>query len=379
MRSVASGAGGPPDVARLCQRLARRFRSWASVAEPEWPAGDFEELALETFRVQFEHVQPYRAYCRRRGVVPGEVQDWTAVPAVPTAAFRAVDLIAGDPRSARLVFRTSGTTRGTDRRGRHLILEPELYRASLEAAFRRFVVPDLPAPRMIALHPPFEVGEDSSLAWMIDAVLARFGDPGSIHAVTTGELEWRRAAEAAARAAAEGRPVCLLATTLGFDAWMEWLERHAIRVSLPDGSRAMDTGGSKGRPDLSRPSVVERMGDRLGLDPSGVINEFGMTELCSQRYAIPGASGSGPTRFAGPPWLRTRALDPVTLAPLPEGEEGVLCHFDLANAGSVSHVLTEDLGRVRGGIVEWVGRVPGARPRGCSLATAELLAAQPDG
>ncbi|MDH3427700.1 MAG: hypothetical protein OEM23_04620, partial [Gemmatimonadota bacterium] len=77
-----------------------------------------------------------------------------------------------------------------------------------------------------------------------------------------------------------------------------------------------------------------------------------------------------------PPWLRTRVVDPVSLAPLPDGEDGLLCHYDLANVGSVVAVLTEDRGRARGDTIQWLGRTPGAMPRGCSLATAELLEAQ---
>ena len=119
---------------------------------------------------------------------------------------------------------------------------------------------------------------------------------------------------------------------------------------------------------------MERLAGRLGIAPSSVINEFGMTELLSQRYAPLTLGGSPPLR--GPPWLLSRALHPETLEELPEGEVGVLNHFDLANVGSVCSVLTEDLGAVRENAVRWVGRSPGAPPRGCSLATAELLRAQ---
>ncbi len=119
---------------------------------------------------------------------------------------------------------------------------------------------------------------------------------------------------------------------------------------------------------------MEGLAGRLGIVPSSVINEFGMTELLSQRYA-PLALG-GPLPLCGPPWLLSRALHPETLEELPEGEVGLLNHFDLANVGSVCSVLTEDLGAVRENAVRWVGRSPGAPPRGCSLATTELLRAQ---
>ena len=58
------------------------------------------------------------------------------------------------------------------------------------------------------------------------------------------------------------------------------------------------------------------------------------------------------------------------------GGVGLLCHHDLANAGSVSAVLTEDLGRAVGDDgIALLGRVAGAPPRGCGLLLAELGAA----
>ena len=69
--------------------------------------------------------------------------------------------------------------------------------------------------------------------------------------------------------------------------------------------------------------------------------------------------------------LRTLVLDPATLAPRTRGEAGVLCHFDLANAGSALAVLTEDLGRIVDDGLELLGRASGAELRGCSLTLAE--------
>ena len=134
----------------------------------------------------------------------------------------------------------------------------------------------------------------------------------------------------------------------------------------------MDTGGEKGRPGLARSDIVRDLAPRLGLTLDCVVNEFGMTELLSQRYG----RGDPAVPLLAPPWLRSQVLDPLTLQEVPEGEVGILCHFDLANLGSVCSVLTEDRGRKVGDGIEWVGRTEGAPPRGCSLATAELLEAQ---
>ena len=288
-------------------------------------------------------------------------------------------MFVGDPAEAPLEFRTSGTTRGAERRGRHLVRDPELYRASLEAAFHHFVLKRAGggADRMLvaSLVPPFSDAPDSSLSWMADAVVSRFGRRGSTFLASARAIDWPRAERfvTSAAAAPDAVPVCLFGTTLAFAEWLRRLEASGLLVSLPEGSIAMDTGGWKGRDGPSRERVMEALAGRLGIAASSVINEFGMTELLSQRYA-PLAPGPPPLR--GPPWLLSRAVDPETLEELPEGEVGVLHHFDLANVGSVCSVLTEDIGAVTDNALRWVGRSPGAPPRGCSLATTELLRAQ---
>jgi len=394
------GGRGPEGPAArldaLGAELEERFRAWGRDPAP-WPEELFGELALRAFALQFEAVPVYRAYCARRGRDPDAVSDWRDIPPVPTAAFRQVELSVLPPAERDLVFRTSGTTRGAGRRGRHRVARPSLYRAALEPPFERFVLgaggpaacegAEDRAHRIGSLVPPFEAAAGSSLSYMCDDVLRTLGAPGS-EALADAEGADPGALLAFAEACAgDGVPACLLATTLGLDAALAALEERGARAALPDGSVVMDTGGAKGRPGLRREDVLARLEAVLGVPRGRVVNEFGMTELLSQRYGR-GAGAAGPAGppqagggeatplLAGPPWLRTRVLDPVTLEPLPEGEAGVLCHVDLANAASAVAVLTEDLGRVRDGGLAWIGRAPGSPPRGCSLATAELLEAR---
>lgn len=393
---------GEDGLPALSRELQTAFRGWSAPDVGEsgpsaWYEERFDELALRAFRLQYRENRAYRRYCDRRGRIPSAVSSWRDIPPVPTAGFRAVPLVVGDPAAAPLEFRTSGTTGRLERRGRHLVQDPGLYRASLEAAFRALVLPrcsssreERRVPRMLSLVPPFRDAPHSSLSWMVDAVMERFTSGGGTHAAAEGGIRWERAVSAAEAAARDGEPLCVLATTLAAAEWIEHLRREDRELALPGGSLLMDTGGAKGRRDLSRADVVSGVQECLGIAPDRVVNEFGMTELLSQRYSVP--SAGGPTRVGhrgrddrespwleAPPWLRTRSLDPETLADVPDGEAGILCHFDLANAGSVCAVLTEDLGRVEDGLLQYLGRAEGSPPRGCSLATAELLDAQESG
>jgi hypothetical protein len=140
----------------------------------------------------------------------------------------------------------------------------------------------------------------------------------------------------------------------------------------------METGGFKGRSRvLERPEFYASLSETHGVPFEAIVNEYGMTELLSQFYDGPVAAVSGMDlegrRHVPPPWVRTRVLDPNTLSAVPMGEPGLLCHYDLANAGSVMAVLTEDQGVAVEDGFRVLGRVQGAEPRGCSLAMDDLL------
>jgi hypothetical protein len=331
---------------------------------------DFEAWALRIFRHQFERNRAYRAYCERRGTTPATVAHWEDVPAVPTRAFRTTELACGP---AEATFRTSGTTGGAAARGRHLVPSLDLYRASALAAFERFVLPDDARLACIFLLPPPSVRPDSSLVHMCAWVADAFGTSVEWF-VGDGGLDVARLATRLRALQATGEAVLLAGPTAGFVRLFD-----AGTVRLGPASRLMDTGGQKGldRP-ISRAGFLRACWTHLGIPTYYCVNEYGMTELCSQRYdsvlrdRFDGRSLDR-RRLVAPPWLRTRVLDPETLAPVAPGEHGLLCHHDLANAGSVSVVLTEDVGRAIGDDgIEVTGRVPGAVPRGCGLLLAEL-------
>ena len=359
-------------VAALTAELAEQFGAWRGEA---WSDARFEELAHRIFTLQFEASVPYRKYCASRGADPGRIRDWREIPPVPTAAFRQVEFRTS-AGADELLFLTSGTTRGLKERGRHVVPFPELYRASLRETFRHFVLEDRQqAPLLLSLVPPFATTRDSSLAWMLDDLIDAFGVPGSKSVADESGIDWH-VLEAACRSAEEREiPVCLMGTTVAWAGWTDRLEREKTRFSLPSGSVLMDTGGVKGGSGIDRGEMLGRLLPVLGLEADQVVNEFGMTELLSQLYG----RGTENPPLNGPPWLRTLVLDPVSLEPRPDGSDGILCHFDLATAGSVIGVLTDDRGRIGKEGLVWLGRSSGAPPRGCSLATAEILAMQDDG
>lgn len=371
----------------LAEGLASTFRTGADLP---WPAGRFEKLALQIFRWQFATNEIYRRFAEGRGATPDTVAGWEEIPPVPVRAFQRMRLVSGDPDSVERIFRTSGTTGGT-LRGEHHVLRLDLYRASLLPSFRARLLQDDASLRFISLIPSPSEAPDSSLSTMVGAAMDAYGAAGSGWFATPRSLDVEGLLNALRSAEQERQPVLLLGTAFAFVHWLEALSvaGAGVRFDLPSGSRLLETGGFKGRSRvLPRHELYAELSDRLGLGIEWMINEYGMTELLSQYYE-PGVGKRAPTpslgpvldsrRLVPPPWLRFRALDPVTLRALPEGQRGLLAHYDLANAGSVMAVLTEDLGYREGDGLKLLGRAPGAEPRGCSVAMDELLAAAEGG
>lgn len=366
-----------PSAERLRAALLDRF---AAGTGAEMDDEAFGALALAVFAHQFAGNEPYRLFSERRGARPGTVGHWTEIPAVPTDAFKAAALVVGRPEEAAKVFRTSGTTLGSERRGTHYVPDPALYDASLRAGFRAHLLPDDARLPVLSLVPRPEALPDSSLSHMMGEVVRDFGAEGSGWFVDTdGGIAHDALRAALRRAEDEAAPVLVAGTAFAFVHWLDALAEAGERFRLPKGSRVMDTGGFKGRSrEVTRDELYGWLEERLGVGVAWCVNEYGMTEMGSQFYDA--AAGAGEPLAArlhrGPPWVRTRATDPETLRILPHGEPGVLRHWDLANLHSVSCIQTADLGvtSAEGGF-RLLGRASGAEARGCSLAMDELLSA----
>lgn len=342
----------------------------------------FESLALEVFRYQFESVRPYRRFCDERGVNQSAVRRVDDIPAVSNVAFKYVDLSIDDAALSpdALVFLTSGTTDGRERRGRHLVPRPEIYRAAAIAHLRMMLFPDERRMAMLAMHPSADTMPESSLARMISWCVEEFGTGAHLAAASRDRVDTAAVIRFLAEAGAKREPVCILGTTAAFAAVFSELRNAGAKYRLADGSRVMDTGGAKGQiTPLRAHEVIQAAGELLAIPPAMVINEYGMTELCSQLYDATPFNCSGATDATErvkipPPWLRVTARDPVTLMPVAEGEIGLLTFFDLANVGSVSAVMTEDLGTVEAGRVRVLGRGVAGEARGCALAIGQFSA-----
>ncbi len=347
--------------------------------------GDFNTLAIDLYKHHLAHNLAYSRYCNNLGVGADSVQHWRDIPTVPTDVFRHVHLFCGQPHEAAFVFRTSGTTSGL--RGEHLLKNLDVYHASALTSIQQLLLPPgaLPDPdtHALMLAPPPDLLPDSSLSSMLGLIGDTFFPTTSTFAWTRDTLDLDLARHWIDDRRRDRRPGLILATSFALVSLLDHLKALDADAHLPPGSIVMPTGGTKGRTrEISAAELEARLVDSLGVSPERIVQEYGMTELCSQLYdprlarALTGLPPLDRPALTAPPWCRVTVHDPLTLEPLEPGQIGLLRFTDLSNLDSVCSVQTSDRGLLldpseAGDTIELLGRAPGATPRGCSLLIEE--------
>jgi len=333
----------------------------------------FDRLALELFSYQFERNQPYRRFATQRAKTIRTVRTWRDIPPVPIDAFKDLTLSCRTPDDSFRVFMTSGTTKG-GLRGKSYHPTLAVYDASMTTNFRRRFMPDRDRIRMGILFPDEQAMPNSSLAHYLALALRNFGSAGSHYLIDEGGLDSERLLSELARAEKTGEPYALLGASYSFVHLMDDMRRLGRTAALPDGSRILDTGGFKGQSrEIAADDFYDQLSSTFGVPRARCINMYGMTELSTQFYDR--GNETCPSVKSGPPWIRSRVINPLTGADVPRGTVGVLVHCDLAHFNVVSTILTEDAGiEVEGGFL-LLGRADGAEAKGCSMAVEEFLRA----
>jgi hypothetical protein len=361
---------------------------------------EVNRLALELFELQFQHNAVYRRFCKSRGLSPDNVQCLEEIPAVPTYAFKEWDLSCIPEAERTAVFHSSGTTEHRPGRHFHNHESLRLYEASLLAWFGPHLLTSTKdhSPgaessetqlnlRAFALTPDSSQAPNSSLVHMFETLRRQAGFNRFTFAGTTLEdgtwtLDSSMTYTLLLEAVAAGEPVLLLGAAFSYVHLLEHMQERNLFIKLPPGSRAMETGGYKGRSRaLPKAELHSFITSRLGIPRCRIVCEYGMSELSSQAYdrvARPTeeqpaemsigtsfAEATGCFRF--PPWVRVQIVSPETGREVDHGETGLIRVFDLANVYSVMAVQTEDLAVRRENGFELVGRTALAETRGCSL------------
>ncbi|MBC7804731.1 MAG: hypothetical protein H7145_01145 [Akkermansiaceae bacterium] len=348
-------------------------------------AGNFEPLAFRVFAHQYSNNKPYRLFCDGRKKTPDTVTCWQDIPPAPAAAFKRFALTCADaelcvPEHGGRTFHSSGTT-GSETSKHYMDWQAvSLYGESCMTSYWHFVdfPPDQSKLPILPLTPTAFEAPHSSLSFMVEYL----GDTQGEVAARDWNEEWLE--RAMVRLPLLDKPAVLFGTAFAWVLILDRLAEHGETLTLPAGTRVIETGGFKGRSrEVERGELYRMFTERLGVPATHCLAEYGMSEMASQFYDttyrdhVLGIARE-PRKMGLPHLVRTRVIDPITGEESERGQHGVLAHYDIANLNSCLAIQTEDWGYAHpdGDGFVLLGRAPGAALRGCSLTAEEFAARQ---
>ena len=309
---------------------------------------DFEKVALQVFKHQFENNAVYRSFCDLLYVHPVDVKTITQIPFLPIRFFKSHEVISSRD-IIQETFTSSGTTGSVT--SKHLVTDISWYQKSFTKGFEHFYGA-IEEYTVLALLPNYLERTGSSLIYMVDDFIQKSKSPESgFYLNNLDDL-----AEKLVHLDKKGDKILLIGVSF---ALLNLIEKHQFQLQ---NTIVMETGGMKGRrKEITRDELHSLLSKGFGTGK--IHSEYGMTELLSQGYS----KGNGV--FECPPWMQilTRDTDDP-LSVLSNQKSGGINVIDLANYNSCSFIATQDLGKVYGnGSFYVLGRFDHSDIRGCNL------------
>jgi phenylacetate-coenzyme A ligase PaaK-like adenylate-forming protein len=309
---------------------------------------EFNALALEVFKFQFENNKVYRSFCDLLYIHPSDVKKTEDIPFLPIGFFKTHEVLSSAQKPV-ISFSSSGTTGSVT--SKHHVTDLSIYEKSYLSGFRQFydTIEDYV---VLALLPSYLEREGSSLIYMVDDLIKKSKHPESgFYLNNLDEINEKLIA-----LDQSGQKVLLIGVSF---ALLDLIEEYQFQLN---NTIVMETGGMKGRrKEIIRPELHQLLKDGFGV--SEIHSEYGMTELLSQAYS----KGNG--IFECPPWMKVLTRDTEDPLSIQKANRtGGVNVIDLANMNSCSFIATQDLGKTHNDdSFEILGRFDHSDIRGCNL------------
>ena len=309
---------------------------------------EFNKLALDVFKFQFENNPVYRSFCDLLYKHPSEVKSYESIPFLPIEFFKTHTILSND-KIAEKTFSSSGTTGSL--LSKHFITDLHLYETSFLRSFKEFYG-NIEEYTILALLPSYLEREGSSLIYMVNELIKHSNkEESGFYINNLSELR-----DTIQELESNGRKTLLIGVSF---ALLDLIEKHQLQLKH---TMVMETGGMKGkRKELIRHELHSLL--KTGFGVKTIHSEYGMTELLSQAYS------KSDGIFNCPKWMKVLTRDTEdSLTLIKDSKTGGINIIDLANINSCSFIATQDLGKVYpDDSFEILGRFDTSDIRGCNL------------
>lgn len=339
-----------------------------SGVDAELSEATFNDYCMQLFALHYETNKIFREFCDIKKVKPGDINRWQDVPMVYNDVFK-THLVASFPLEQSVMACLTGGTTSLTQRGRIFRDEDgkRLVFGANKMMTGSYLFPDFEESkrcRILILAPSPDLAPSMGMAIGMDQTRQAFGTPDSMFLLGKTGIDVKNLLKALREAEASGVPVALIGATAAYVYFFQSCRRKNMKFKLPPGSRICDGGGYRGRFGVvTRDDYYAMVKEILDIPETHCVNVLGEAETATNlfddalRRHVKGLPPRKRTRPV-PPWSRVLAMDIDDLSPLPDGEVGLLAHWDLANVPTVLAVITDNLGYTtdNGTGCEMVGR-----------------------
>lgn len=309
---------------------------------------EFEDLALDVFKFQFENNPIYRSFCDLLFKHPSDINEIEDIPFLPIHFFKTHKVLSSK-NLIQKTFTSSGTTGNLT--SQHHVTDLKIYEESFKKGFQHFYG-DIKDYVALALLPSYLERDGSSLIYMVnDMIKSSQHTESGFYLDNLNEL-----ANTLKKLEAKGQKTILIGVSF---ALLDLVEQFDFNL---EHTIIMETGGMKGRrKEMIRTELHNTL--KKGFGVNKIHSEYGMTEMLSQAYS----KGNG--IFSCPSWLKILTRDTEdALTVNTYQKSGGINIIDLANINSCSFIATQDLGKVYdNNTFEVIGRFDNSDIRGCNL------------
>ncbi len=314
----------------------------------------FDKLALQVFRFQYENNAVYRRFCDLIKTDVATVKNVSQIPFLPIQFFKTHQVVS-TVQAPQVIFKSSGTT--GMQTSQHFVSDVSIYENSYLKGFSEFYG-NIEDYVILALLPSYQEQGNSSLIYMVSDLIAKTNNPNSGFYLYNHEDLLLKIKEIQT----ENCNILLIGVTFALLDFLDSMKVGDKKSFSTDKFFVMETGGMKGRrKEMIREELHQILCD--GFSVSGIHSEYGMTELLSQAYSF----GNG--IFECPAWMQIYIRDTEDARTyIKNGHSGGINVIDLANINSCSFIATQDLGKkYDNGSFEVLGRFDNSDIRGCNL------------
>jgi len=310
---------------------------------------EFEALALEIFRFQYENNPVYKTYVEALFQDITTIDAISKIPFLPVRFFKSQKVVTTD-FEPQMVFESSGTTGSVN--SKHFVKSLALYEESFMRGFEMFYG-SIKDYCILGLLPSYLERDNSSLVYMVNKMIEQSGHPQSGFYLD----EYDKLTSVIIDLEKKKQKTLLIGVTF---ALLDFAGQFPISMQC---TTILETGGMKGR---RKEMIREELHGTLesAFKVPSIHSEYGMTELLSQAYS------KGDGIFNAPPWMKILVRDEEDPLLVKQSGSGIINIIDLANIFSSSFIATDDAGKIYDdGSFEVLGRIDGSDLRGCSLLT----------